>query len=86
MPKLEDAKELTASLEKLTKELNSELTDSGVDFDRLVELADELGAQADAFAETFGSINETLMARIKTVRENGSSSSSSSRRKAASTG
>jgi uncharacterized protein YgfB (UPF0149 family) len=75
MPKLQDAKELTAPLDELMRNLKSELSNSGVDFDRLVQIADEIAEQADALAETFGSMNETLMERIKTV----SSSSSSSR-------
>jgi len=81
VPKLQDAKELTAPLEELVRELKSELSQSKGDFDRLVEIADELGAQADALAETFGSINETLMARIRDFRGNGRQASS--RRKSA---
>jgi hypothetical protein len=79
MPTLQDAKELTAPLEELTRDLKSELSNSGVDFDRLVQIADEIAELADGLAETFGSMNETLMERIKTV----SSSSSSSSRKVA---
>jgi methyl-accepting chemotaxis protein len=82
MPKLKDAKDLTAPLEDLVSQLKSELNDSKGDFDRLVQLADEIGAQADGLAETFGEMNETLMDRIKYVRGN---TSSSSRRKASST-
>jgi uncharacterized protein YgfB (UPF0149 family) len=77
MPNLKDAQELTAPLEELTRDLKSELSDSGVDFDRLVQIADEIAEQADGLAETFGTMNETLMERIKTV------SSSSSRKVAA---
>jgi methyl-accepting chemotaxis protein len=76
MPKLQDAQELTAPLEELTRNLKSELSNSGVDFDRLVQIADEIAEQADGLAETFGTMNETLMERIKTV-------SSSSRKVAA---
>jgi hypothetical protein len=79
MPNLQDAQELTAPLEELTQTLKSELTNSGVDFDRLVQIADEIAEQADGLAETFGSMNDTLMERIKTV----SSGSSSSRKAAA---
>lgn len=75
MPKLQDAKELTAPLEQLVRELKTELQSKG-DFDRLVEICDELGAQADALAETFGNINQTLMARIEDFRANGQRSSS----------
>jgi hypothetical protein len=75
MPKLQDAKELTAPLEELVREIKSELNDSKGDFDRLVELADELGARADAIAETFGNMNETLMSRIDDFRGAGVQSS-----------
>jgi hypothetical protein len=77
MPNLKDAQELTAPLEELTRTLKSELSNSGVDFDRLVQIADEIAEQADGLAETFGTMNETLMERIKTV------SSGSSRKAAA---
>jgi uncharacterized protein YgfB (UPF0149 family) len=76
MPNLKDAQELTAPLEELTRNLKSELSNSGVDFDRLVQIADEIAEQADGLAETFGTMNETLIDRIKTV-------SSSSRKVAA---
>jgi hypothetical protein len=76
MPNLKDAQELTAPLEELTRDLKSELNNSGVDFDRLVQIADEIAEQADGLAETFGTMNETLMERIKTA----SSGSSSSRK------
>jgi hypothetical protein len=72
MPKLKDATELTAPLEKLVRELKTELQSKG-DFDRLVEISDEIGAQADALAETFGNMNQTLMERIEDFRANGSS-------------
>jgi hypothetical protein len=67
MPNLKDAQELTAPLEELTRDLKSELNNSGVDFDRLVQIADEIAEQADGLAETFGTMNETLMERIKTL-------------------
>jgi hypothetical protein len=76
MPNLKDAQELIAPLEELTRNLKSELSNTGVDFDRLVQIADEIAEQADGLAETFGTMNETLMERIKTV-------SSSSRKVAA---
>lgn len=80
MPKLQDAKELAAPLDELVRELKSELNESKGDFDRLVEITDEIGARADALAETFGSMNETLMTRIRDFRTNGAKAS---RRKAA---
>ncbi|HEY6583751.1 MAG TPA: hypothetical protein VIZ29_02790 [Gaiellaceae bacterium] len=79
MTKLQDARELTGQIEGLTRELNSELSKSGVDFDRLVQLADEIAEEADSLAETFGNMNDTLMERIQAA----SSSSSGSRKAAA---
>jgi ABC-type transporter Mla subunit MlaD len=84
VPTLQEAKELTAPLEQLVRELKKELSDSKGDFDRLVEISDEIGAQADALAETFGNINQTLMARIQDFRANGQRSSSSRQRAAVS--
>ncbi|HWH55495.1 MAG TPA: hypothetical protein VNT04_07930 [Gaiellaceae bacterium] len=81
MPKLQDAKELAAPLDELVRELKTELNESKGDFDKLVEIADEIGAEADALAETFSSMNETLMTRIQDFRANGPRASS--RRKAA---
>ena len=81
MPKLQDAKELTAPLEELLRELKSELNDSKGDFDRLVQITDELGARADALGETFAGMNEMLVARIEDA---GSGSPRSSRQKSAS--
>jgi methyl-accepting chemotaxis protein len=84
VPTLQEAKELTAPLEQLVRELKKELTDSKGDFDRLVEISDEIGAQADALAETFGNMNQALMARIQDFRSNGQQSSSSRQRAAVS--
>ena len=39
MPNLKDAQELTAPLEELIRNLKSELSNSGVDFERLVQIA-----------------------------------------------
>jgi hypothetical protein len=80
VPKLQDAKELTAPLEELVRELKSELNNSKGDFDRLVEISDELGARADALGETFSSMNEMLVERIEDSR----GSSRSSRQKSVS--
>jgi hypothetical protein len=68
MASLKDAERLTQHLDDLVGQLRSELNDSGVDFEKVVALADELSEQADGLAETFSSVNDTLMQRIEQVK------------------
>ena len=65
MASLKDTEQLTQKLEDLVGELRSELGNGKVDFEKLVSIADELGESADGLAETFSSVNETLMQRLK---------------------
>jgi ABC-type transporter Mla subunit MlaD len=85
MASLKDAAKLTDDLSGLVDQLKSELQDGGGDFDKLVALADQISERADGMAETFNSVNETLMQRIDNVRS-GSSGSTRSRAKAGSRG
>ena len=79
MASLKDtAEQLTGQLEELVGQLRSELTNGNVDFDKLVSIADELSERADGLAETFTSINDTLLQRAQQAK--GSSSSGQSRR------
>jgi hypothetical protein len=86
MASLKDVEQLADDLEGLAKRLRSELQNGKVDFERLIEIADEISEHADAAAGTFATVNETLMNRIKEVtgRASGSSSGSESRAKAGS--
>ena len=86
MASLKDVEQLADDLDGLVKRLRSELQDGKVDFERLIEVADEISEHADAAAGTFATVNEALMDRIKEVtgRSSGSSSSSESRAKAGS--
>jgi len=86
MASLKDVEQLADDLDGLVKRLRSELQDGKVDFERLIEIADEISEHADAAASTFATVNETLVNRIKelTGRSSGSSSSSESRAKAGS--
>ena len=86
MASLKDVEQLVDDLEGLAKRLRSELQNGKVDFERLIEIADEISEHADAAASTFATVNEALMDRIKEVtgRSSGSSSSSESRAKAGS--
>ena len=86
MASLKDVEQLADDLDGLVKRLRSELQDGKVDFERLIEIADEISEHADAAAGTFATVNEALMDRIKEVtgRSSGSSSGSESRAKAGS--
>jgi dsDNA-specific endonuclease/ATPase MutS2 len=76
MASLKDAEQLTGKLEDLVGELRSELDNGDVDFQKIVSLADELSEQADGVAETFNSVNETLMQGLEKVKTSGRSRSS----------
>jgi len=79
MATLKDATQLTDGLESLLGDLRSELENGEVDFERLVSIADQISESADGLAETFGSINETLMQRLDQAKNGGGGGSSSGR-------
>jgi hypothetical protein len=83
MASLKEVEKVADDLEKLVGQLRSELTD-GTDFARLTQIADEISEHADNAAQTFNSVNETLMSRIGDItgRARGSHSRSSSAGKA----
>jgi hypothetical protein len=74
-------------LEQLVGEMRSELT-NGTDFEKLTQIADEISEKADNAAQTFSTVNETLMSRISEIagkaRSGGSRSSSGSKSKSSS--
>jgi hypothetical protein len=82
MASLKDAAKLTDDLSGLVDQLKSELQDNGVDFEKLVALSDQISERADGMAETFNTLNETLMQRIDQVRSGSSGSSGSTRSRA----
>jgi len=65
MASLKDAQQLTKKLEDLVGQMRSELQNGNVDFEKLVAISDEISEQADGMAETFSSVNDTLMERIQ---------------------
>jgi hypothetical protein len=77
MASLKDVEQLADDLEGLVGRLRSELKDGKVDFERLIEIADEISEHADAAAGTFATVNEALMSRIQELTGRGSSSGSS---------
>lgn len=81
MASLKDAQQLTKGLEELVGQLSAELKNGNVDFEKLVSLSDEISERADGIAETFSSVNDTLMERIQQASGGGDSGSRSSSRK-----
>ena len=78
--------QLTDTLDSLVGQVRKELENGEVDFQKLVDLADEISERADGMAETFSSVNQALMQQIERVRGGGESaggSSSSKKSKAA---
>lgn len=71
MASLKDVNQVADDLERLVGELRAELTD-GADFGRLIEISDEIAEHADNAAQTFSSVNETLMSRISELTGGGS--------------
>jgi hypothetical protein len=80
MASLKDVEQVANDLEGLVGELRSELK-NGVDFGKLVAIADEISEHADNAAQTFNNINDALTARLAEVtggRKKSSSGNSSS--------
>jgi hypothetical protein len=72
---IKDVGQVADDLEGLVGELRKELKD-GADFERLVAIADEISEHADNAAQTFASVNDTLMSRLGELTGGKRSSSS----------
>ena len=72
MASLKDVERVADDLEGLVGQLRSELPNG--DFEKLTQLADQISERADNAAETFSTVNETLMGRIKELTGKGNSS------------
>jgi hypothetical protein len=77
MASLKDTQQLTQGLEQLVGQLTSELQNGEVDFEKLVGISDELSERADGLAETFNSVNDALMQRLRDATGGRSSGGSS---------
>jgi hypothetical protein len=64
MPSLKDLATLTSQLDGLTDDLHSELTQGGIDFRKMVGLADDIGTIADRLASGFTSMADALDASL----------------------
>ena len=76
MASVKDVEKVADDLEGLVGKLRSELQ-NGVDFGKLVEIADSISERADQAAGTFSTVNEALMSRIGELGGAKSSSGSS---------
>jgi hypothetical protein len=71
MASLKEIEKVADDLEGLVGQLRSELA-NGSDFERLTQIADEISEHADHAAQTFSTVNETLMSRIGELKARGS--------------
>jgi hypothetical protein len=65
MSTLKDAARVTDELVQLATRLHAELTEGDVEFERMVELADEIGERADALAAAFQDVGRALAERLE---------------------
>ncbi|HEY6962006.1 MAG TPA: hypothetical protein VI408_08985 [Gaiellaceae bacterium] len=63
MASVKDVEKLTDDLGNLVEEMRSEVK-NGADFERLMQIADEISEHADNAAQTFSSVNDALMSRL----------------------
>src|SRR4051794_31426035 len=71
MASLKDTVNLTSQLTELTNQLHAELTEGEVDFEKMVQIADQISEQADDLAAAFARVNEALQGPL---HQNGSES------------
>jgi ABC-type transporter Mla subunit MlaD len=77
MASLKDVEKVADDLESLAGELKKELK-SG-DFDRLIQIADQISEHADEAAQTFATVNDALMSRINGLSGRNSNQKTGSR-------
>lgn len=63
MASVKDVERVADDLQGLVDDMRSEVK-NGTDFERLMQIADEISEHADNAAQTFSSINDTLMSRL----------------------
>ena len=76
MASIKDVEQVADDLESLVGDLRRELK-NGADFAKLVAIADEISEHADNAAQTFSTVNETLMSRLGEITGSGGKRSSS---------
>lgn len=76
MASVKDVERVADDLQNLVEDMRSEVK-NGTDFERLMQIADEISEHADNAAQTFSSINDTLMSRLNDLGGTKKSSSGS---------
>src|SRR4051794_41824935 len=79
MASLKDTVNLTSQLTELTNQLHAELTEGEVDFEKMVQIADQISEQADDLASAFARVNEALQAPLHQNGNEGEDGGSSRR-------
>jgi hypothetical protein len=79
MASLKDTVNLTSQLSELTNQLHSELTEGDVDFEKMIEIADQISEHADSLASAFARVNEALTEPLSHSEDGSSSSGNGSR-------
>jgi hypothetical protein len=80
MASVKDVERLADDLGGLVDEMRNEVK-NGTDFERLMQIADEISEHADNAAQTFSSVNDALMSRLSELSGGGGSKKSSSQSK-----
>jgi len=80
MASVKDVEKLADDLGSLVDEMRNEVK-NGTDFERLMQIADEISEHADNAAQTFSSVNDALMSRLSDLSGGGGSKKSSSQSK-----
>ena len=76
MASVKDVEQVADDLESLVRQLRDEVK-NGPDFERLIEIVDQISEHADGAAGTFSTMNEALTSRINELRGGGKSSGKS---------
>jgi len=80
MASVKDVERVADDLQGLVEELRTEVKD-GSDFERLMQIADQISEHADNAAQTFSSVNDTLMSRLNELSGRKKSSAGSGQSK-----
>ena len=70
MPSLKDLATVTSRLDRLAADLHAELTGGGIDFRKMVDIADDIAQQSDRLATAFSSMAEALEKSLDGAGEN----------------
>jgi hypothetical protein len=71
VPALKDLATLTKKLDDRAGQLHAELTEGAIDFHKMVELADEIGSDADRLAAGFTTMAKALEESLDSGGANG---------------